>query len=216
MPEQESGITAPFEASTEWITAKDLMIAADGQVPRYPTLKSKAICRWAHAGLMRTRAKLQRIDGVDRSNEVLPKTFWWTEGERALNQDWESGDFSWSSSSQQAAAFGVQFARQDAEALGVHFGNVGPKANRTPGSPTVGSNNRGGRKRSAIWADFVAELCSYFIDKGVPPGSGTEGAEAVIAAVDTRLIERGFADTLARSTTQPVVNAALIRLRAEN
>ena len=153
------------------------------------------------------------MDGLDSSDAVLPNGFWWTEGGPALTQDWESGDFSWHSSTQQAAALGVQFAKQDAEAMGIQFG---VSSTASPMNAAKGSKNQGGRKQSLGWPEFVAELCAYFHEKGIPPGSGTEGAEKVIEAVDQRLLQRGVNETPSRSTVQPAVNAALKRLRAEN
>ena len=199
----------------EWVSARDLIIVAGGVTNR-ASPASKAICRWAHGGLLRTRARLYRVNGAETLDCDLPKGFWWTEGEPALEQDWERGDFSWTSGLQKATALGVQFAKVEAEDLGVQFKSVtSAVAGAVPPAATkVAAENKGGRKQSEKWSEFVAELCAYFHEEGVPLGEGTEGAESVMEAVATRLMERGIGETLARSTTQPAVNAALKRLRA--
>ncbi|WDR06675.1 hypothetical protein PSQ90_04210 [Devosia rhodophyticola] len=72
---------------------------------------------------------------------------------------------------------------------------------------------RGGRPKSENWTNWIAELVNYIHEEGMPSGSGAEGQDAVIGAIEERLAARGL-DTLSRSTVQPVVRAALLRLRS--
>lgn len=197
----------------EWVTAKELLLATGAKMTRQTTNESKALCRRAHAGLIRARAKVYRVDGLETRNSEIPKGFWWHEGEAALEQDWEQGDFSWSYNHQRANAIGVEFSREDAEGLGLRF-NAPPST----GAGSISAppdKNKGGRRLSELWPEYVAELCAYFHDEGVPPGVGTEGAEAIIDGVADRLAKRGV-ETISRSTAQAAVNATLKRLRADN
>jgi hypothetical protein len=74
----------------------------------------------------------------------------------------------------------------------------------------------GGRPRSEKWIDWVAELAAYIHFNGIPTGEGVEGQDALIAAIDQKLIDAGR-EGLSRSTVQPIVRAVLGRLRsAEN
>lgn len=73
-----------------------------------------SLCARAHAGLVRTKARLL-IVGNDRAENVpIPAGFWWAEGHEALEQDWSIGDFStWIDKRIQWRAFGVHFALAD-------------------------------------------------------------------------------------------------------
>ena len=69
-----------------------------------------ALCGRAHAGLVKTYARL--FTQGDRSEEhtEIPSTFWWAGGHEALEQDWRSGDFStWIENKVQWRALGVSF-----------------------------------------------------------------------------------------------------------
>ena len=87
-----------------------------------------------------------------------------------------------------------------------------PATGTRPDTPTE-PGARGGRQKSEKWADWIAELVSYIHEEGIPNGSGAEGQDAVIGAVDERLAAQGF-ESLSRTTVQPVVRAALVRLRS--
>ncbi|MHC9419874.1 hypothetical protein ACYZX9_14895 [Sphingomonas citri] len=70
-----------------------------------------AICERCHAALIRAQAaSFHRVDDV-QSDAELPREFWWAEGHEALDQNWESGDFStWINHKYHWRAFGVRFA----------------------------------------------------------------------------------------------------------
>jgi predicted nucleotide-binding protein len=90
---------------------------------------AEAICRRAHAGLIKARAKLFISFGEEQTDVEVPREFWWAEGEAALEQNWVSGDFeTWVKKTEQSIggrvrregreqAFGVTFRRQDIEQL---------------------------------------------------------------------------------------------------
>ena len=73
-----------------------------------------AICERSHAGLIRTHAaSFYRVDDVQADAE-LPREFWWAEGHEALDQNWQTGDFStWIDHKHHWRAFGVRFALDD-------------------------------------------------------------------------------------------------------
>ena len=73
--------------------------------------------------------------------------------------------------------------------------------------------SRGGRSRSESWTDWIAELVSYIHEEGIPPGSGAEGQDALIGAIEERLSARGLGG-LSRTTVQAAVRAVLLRLRS--
>lgn len=70
-----------------------------------------ALCERASAGLVQSRARLLLIDENRHENVAIPSKFWWADGREALDQDWETGDFStWIDRSEEWKAFGVSFA----------------------------------------------------------------------------------------------------------
>lgn len=72
---------------------------------------ARIICARAHAGLVKSRARLLTREERRASNVDLPSTFWWAEGEEALEQDWTTGDFAtWIDGTDQYRAFGVSFS----------------------------------------------------------------------------------------------------------
>jgi len=75
---------------------------------------SVAICERCHAGLIRSQAaSFYRVDDVQADVE-LPREFWWAEGHEALDQNWQTGDFStWIDHKYHWRAFGVRFALDD-------------------------------------------------------------------------------------------------------
>ena len=78
-----------------------------------------AICTRAHAGMVKTRAKLFIQDKKRFENIELPSEFWWAKGHEALNQNWQTGDFdTWIDHNHHWQAFGVEFLRSDIENMG--------------------------------------------------------------------------------------------------
>ncbi|WP_131818609.1 hypothetical protein [Sphingomonas turrisvirgatae] len=85
----------------QWIDAsKALKIAGD----------NFALCSRLHSGLVTGRAAKLQLGEEVRVNAVIPKGFWWATGHEALEQNWESGDFStWIERTYHWQAFGVHF-----------------------------------------------------------------------------------------------------------
>ena len=80
-------------------------------------LGRRTICKRAHAGLIKARAKrLIRDDERAADNVDLPAGFWWAEGGEALDHNWTIGDFdTWIGNTIHLRAFGVTFRRSDIE-----------------------------------------------------------------------------------------------------
>lgn len=75
---------------------------------------AKAICERCHAGLIRSRAQSFQRQDVEKLDVEVPREFWWAEGHEALEQNWDTGDFStWIDSKIHLRAFGVRFALDD-------------------------------------------------------------------------------------------------------
>jgi hypothetical protein len=69
-----------------------------------------AICRRAHLGTLATHADRLIVDDHVKADMRLPADFWWAEGHAALEQDWDSGDFStWIDQRKHLRAFDVSF-----------------------------------------------------------------------------------------------------------
>lgn len=67
-----------------------------------------ALCERLHAGLARASARLLLKDGERLEEIVIPAAFWWAGGKEALDQDWDTGDFStWIDHAERWQAFGV-------------------------------------------------------------------------------------------------------------
>lgn len=92
----------------EWIKAPlALKYASLGEYD-YPS--RIRICERAHSGLIDAKAEKVIWDGQESRNKILPKGFWWAEGNEALEQDWESGDFStWIDDKFEIKVFGISF-----------------------------------------------------------------------------------------------------------
>ncbi|MEA1072045.1 hypothetical protein [Sphingomonas sp. LY160] len=97
---------------TQWIAAhvaRNLVIN-----PPSESAEILALCVRAHAGLVRTRARLLIVGSVHTENTLIPPAFWWAEGHEALEQNWATGDFStWIDQSVHWQAFGITFALND-------------------------------------------------------------------------------------------------------
>jgi hypothetical protein len=82
-----------------------------------------------------------------------------------------------------------------------------------PGPQSPEPLSRGGRPKSESWVNWIAELVCYVHEEGIPDGSGAEGQDAVIGAIEERLAARDL-ESPSRSTVQAAVRAALMRLRS--
>lgn len=193
----------------DWISAAETIKRV-----REATLSSRsniALATRAHAGLLRAHADLMIINGIQRHPDcAVAAGFWWAEGHEALKQNWELGDFeTWLKKTTRYQAFGVRFHREDVEKM---VGSAQVKRNRPE---PIADKETGGRPMSTLWPEWVAELASLIYEEGVPGGSGTRGADALISAIADRLANRGL-DSPARATVQGAAKAVLRRLRAEN
>ena len=95
----------------EWINARDALSLL-GNNKTYG--RGKTICKRAHAGLIKARAMRFIRDGLAADNTDVPVEFWWAEGEKALSQNWETGDFeTWINHTVRLQAFWVMFLRSD-------------------------------------------------------------------------------------------------------
>lgn len=97
---------------SQWIDAElALKIVADGDSA---TAAEFIICKRAHAGLIRARARLFCMDEQRDSDCAVPREFWWAEGQIALEQQWRTGDFAtWIDHKIEMRAYGVQFDLND-------------------------------------------------------------------------------------------------------
>jgi Predicted nucleotide-binding protein containing TIR-like domain len=103
MPEEE-----------EWISAASALALLGLNFE----IGKRAICKRAHAGLVKARAQRFIHDGRPTDDVDIPVEFWWAEGERALHQNWATGDFdTWINYEIHLEAFGVTFRRFDIERL---------------------------------------------------------------------------------------------------
>lgn len=73
-----------------------------------------AICERCEAGLLRSRAQLFKRHKDELTDVELPREFWWAKGHAALDQNWDTGDFStWINQTFHWQAFDVRFALDD-------------------------------------------------------------------------------------------------------
>lgn len=203
----DSELAAVWTDPDAWVTASEAhrLVATE-------TLSHEAhvaIATRASAGLLRARAELMLIGRTQRHSDVeVPAGFWWARGDLALNQNWEVGDFdTWFDKRVHYQVFGVRFLRADLERMLPRLG----KTSRTAPEP---SRERGGRPPSPLWPDWVAELVALIHEEGVPEGSGSTGADALIDRVADRLAVRGK-ETPARTTLLPTARAVLSRMRSD-
>jgi len=90
-----------------WIPARDAYdtIAHDGSGQT-----SVSICSRAAEGLLKARAQLYITRNERSEKKLIPIEFWWAKGHAALDQNWETGDFStWLNQTFELKAFGVEF-----------------------------------------------------------------------------------------------------------
>lgn len=191
----------------------------------------RLILQYAEAGLLVGRCAQIRWSEKDRygskdyqeSNVEVPEWVW----EDCLESDGDGVVLDWA----QGAFAGrgeVNDQQVKVRLSGVEFEVAGivrlERAERTrqegasaPGEPPPASSGslmgERGRRLSEMWRPWVAELVAYVHVNGFPAGVGSQGQEEIIKAVEEAFAARGD-ETLSRSTVQPVVQAALDRLRA--
>lgn len=92
----------------EWIAADTALRYLTDEIYSYN--EQRAICERAHSGLIAAKADLLMWNGKEHRQQLIPKEFWWAEGQEALEQNWATGDFStWIDKSIEVKAFGVSF-----------------------------------------------------------------------------------------------------------
>jgi hypothetical protein len=106
-----------------------------------------AICKRAHAGLIRARAEHFMIDDRSAGAQEILSAFWWAEGGASLEQNWTSGDFgTWvNRGNTRVRAFGVSFSRADIEKLIP----AQPAASQAPQADS-------GHDRAVEWDAFIS------------------------------------------------------------
>jgi len=206
--EREDQTQEPLQAE-DWISAAQTI-----RKVREATLSSTshiALAKRAHAGLLRAHAELMIVNGEKRHRDcAVPPEFWWAEGQAALEQNWELGDFeTWIRNKVRIQAFGVRFHREDVEQVCRAL----EKTSERPAPPLA--EEHGGRPMSKLWPGWIAELSALIHEEGVPPGTGSQGSDDLIAKVADRLAGRGL-EAPSRTTVQVTAKAVLRRLRAGN
>jgi len=92
----------------EWIKADLALKYVSDEF--FDTAARRRICERAHGGLIAAKAERIIWQGREESEHLIGKGFWWAEGGEALEQDWQSGDFStWIDQKIEVKAFGVSF-----------------------------------------------------------------------------------------------------------
>jgi hypothetical protein len=142
---------APMSEKEEWISAASA-VALLGMKHLPGTL---AICKRAHAGLIRARAVRFVDHGRSAGNADVPAKFWWAKGEAALTQDWATGDFETWIDDRNVQAFGVSFLRADIEKM-VPSGLA--KQSSAPNAPVVVKNSRSAIILTALDVETRATL----------------------------------------------------------
>jgi hypothetical protein len=185
------------------------------------------IIRLCRAGMIASRCAEIRWRVEDRfgvndykeTNAAIPDWFWvyCAMGPDSV-LDWNSGNFAGrgeiDGTSCAVSIRGAEFSIAGIVALEAMLASQAPEDDAAAAQRVgTGAPSGSGRPRSEKWTAWIAELVAYVHEEGVPGGSGTDGQDPIIAAVDARLIERGL-EGPSRSTVQPVVRAVLQRLRS--
>ena len=190
-----------------WMTAKEALDHAAGRLGDDAGRGMTAIKDKARLGLVRAKAAKLTDGGIQTAEALLEPHFWAAPrgllgGASAVpSERWVAGDFQGCSEGfRPCNAEGVQFMRADIERL-------------FPAGPRTSRSRSGGRSPGKWWPAFSAELVLYIHDNGVPPGTGTDGIEKVIADILSNLAAQGLEDLPARSSIQGVIADVLQRLR---
>jgi len=162
------------ENKEEWISAAAAvrLLTPDGK----SELSAKmALCKRAHAGMVRSRAERFIVAGRARDNVELPPVFWWAEGHAALSQDWRTGDFdTWPESSILSGDLRLSAGKVHLEAFNVSFMRSGvdkmiPANAVAPVAATsIPAASSSGRPPADWWEDCLIDLCFKHF-RGEPP-----------------------------------------------
>ncbi len=186
------------------------------------------ILRRCRTGLIHARCQTLSIDISDESDsrfaeqeEVgVPNWFW----EKCLSSadtvlDWSANTFAGkgfvNGQALRARLRGVEFHVSDIVGMENSLRKyvAGIEGPNVPSDNAAERKSAGGRKMTQKWVDWVAELADYIHHEGIPEGQGSDGMDAMIAAIDQRLINRNL-EGPGRTTVQPAVRSILIRLRS--
>jgi hypothetical protein len=211
------GLSNPRKNPEDWLSATQTVTRAES-AGRH-RVDRRDLVRQAAAGHLRTWAPSYQV-GKTPWVDVEPPPFFWAALGQGAEQIWAVGKFTIPvRKSLTVSAYAVVFHRGDLQELFPKIFAVVPPPPK-PASPlspaplpTATPKAKGGRKMSASWPDWVAELVAYIHESGVPEGEGTAGVDVVLKAVADQLASRGL-EGPARSTVQETMRAVLLRLRA--
>ena len=140
----------------DWISANEALTRVAAAMDASSAIS--AICTRAYAGLIEAKAVCFIVNDQASDDALIPKEFWWGEGDGALKENWKAGDFETRINSSpdmnfspDMKAFGVSFSRSGIEAL------VAPAQVRGL-SETSPPANVGGRPPAAWWDDLWIEI----------------------------------------------------------
>jgi hypothetical protein len=119
--------TDQVESTEEWLSAAEALQLLKPRLGEYEARKT--ICKRAHSGLIRARAAPYMVRDRVLQDDKVPKEFWWAEGDAALTQNWQTGDFETYDPRGEVRyrAFAVSFLRADIEKV-IPAGAQGPPA----------------------------------------------------------------------------------------
>jgi hypothetical protein len=173
----------------EWISAAEAVRLLTPALGGSYSAKMR-ICARAHAGLIRARADHFQMDKLSEDNFDIPKEFWWAEGHKALEQDWDAGDFdTWINHTHHLRAFGVSFLRADIEKL-----IPATTAQPVPLSPAAAV---GGRPPADWWDDLWIEICRQLYTGDLKPTKQSDIENAMLQWLSNR------GETPSTSTIRP-------------
>jgi hypothetical protein len=171
----KSGVSNPRDRPGDWLSANQAVMLAEKSVS--DRINPWDLAKRAAAGNLRTWAALLVVGDTRWVEVQLPSLFWADFGP-GMEQDWETGNFSITVKRRfQVSAVGVVFHRGDLGEIFPKTFGVPPKtAPPIPSAPTPRSDRAashrtpGGRKMSASWPQWVAELVVHIHENGIPEG----------------------------------------------
>lgn len=147
----------------EWISAAQALTYLSDK-PNNNAAKQR-ICERAHAGLLAAKAERLIIQGNEQRHSLIPSGFWSAEGHAALQQEWDSGDFSiWADDQIERKAFGVSF-------------DFGALSDLVPADQKADALRRISVAGHADWISAAATYSAVILNKG-PSNAVAELAEA--------------------------------------
>ena len=213
----KSNPSDPTKRPKAWLSARDAVVI--GAKNRRWGFSDYDIVRRAAAGQVRSWARRLVVGDTTWGGGEISAKFW-EEFQFGKMQDWNAGDFEISVGGRfQVEASGVSFYLSDLEMLfpkcfsALMTAKKQPVLVAPPSSEIVAAvPAKGGRKPSASWPLWVAELVAHVHENGIPEGTGTSGVDAMLTEISNRLATRGF-EGPARTTTQDAMRAVLLRMR---